>query len=435
MNKIHPSAKKSEEIQHIIDKIPSRFGRLMTLVVTGIIIFAIGLGWFISYPDISTGDISVNANTAKINLVSNSSGKLKLLKPNQFEVQEGSVVGFIENSAELSNILLVDSILEDFDGTYNTICIVRKALPSKVSLGELNPRYHTFINSLQEYINYYTEGFYTKQEKTMLAMLGEQNLSLGLAQRRAATTKESLNISKRNHSRDSILYKKSLTSITDFDRSRQNYLSDENVNQSTENEINNVRQQIFNTTQQLQEIAILKRESEKKLFLELSYAYNELNDNIKEWKTKYLFISPISGRLQYLKFLVDNRFILQGEEIFAIVPQEDEIFGEVTLPATGAGKVTVGQEVIIKLDNYPYYEYGSIKGIVKNISLVSNISENSLDKSESYLLNVTLPDGLVTNYGKKLDFKHEIKGTADVVTRDRRLIQRMFDSVRYLANK
>lgn len=432
---MHPSAKKSEEIQHVIDKMPSKFGRLTTFIVTGIIIITVGLGWFIRYPDVSTGNISINANSAKINLVSNSSGKLKLFKANQFAVSEGSIVGLIDNSAEFSDVLLVDSILEDFDGSNNAVSSARKALPSKVSLGELNPQYYTFINSLQAYINYYTEDFYTKQEKTMLAMLSEQNLSLGSAQKRAISTKESLNISKRNHSRDSILYNKSVSSVTEFDRSRQDYLSAENINQSTENEINNVKQQIYNTTQQLQEIAINKRESEKRLFLELSSAYNDLHDNIKAWKAKYLFISPISGRLQYLKFLADNKFILQGEEIFAIVPQEDEIFGEVTLPASGAGKVTIGQEVIIKLDNYPYYEYGSIKGLVKNISLVSNVQENSLDRKESYLLTVTIPDGLITNYGYKLDFKYEIKGTADVVTRDRRLIQRMFDSVRYLVNK
>ncbi|WP_326328200.1 hypothetical protein [Parapedobacter sp. 10938] len=66
--------------------------------------------------------------------------------------------------------------------------------------------------------------------------------------------------------------------------------------------------------------------------------------------------------------------------------------------------------------------------------MVSQTTVNSAVPTENYLLSIELPEGLLTNYGNELEFKYEIKGTADIVTRDRRLIQRMFDSLRYLAN-
>ncbi|MDR0505267.1 MAG: hypothetical protein LBH32_00395 [Dysgonamonadaceae bacterium] len=41
------------------------------------------------------------------------------------------------------------------------------------------------------------------------------------------------------------------------------------------------------------------------------------------------------------------------------------------LPASGAGKVKIGDKVAIKLENYPYKEFGYIEGKVKSLSLVS----------------------------------------------------------------
>ncbi len=38
------------------------------------------------------------------------------------------------------------------------------------------------------------------------------------------------------------------------------------------------------------------------------------------------------------------------------------------LPAEGAGKVEPGQKVNIRLDNYPYMEYGMLEGVISHIS-------------------------------------------------------------------
>jgi hypothetical protein len=77
-------------------------------------------------------------------------------------------------------------------------------------------------------------------------------------------------------------------------------------------------------------------------------------------------------------------------------------------------------------------EYGSIKGKVKSISLTPNSTNTNVQGNlGSYLVLVELPNQLTTNYGSKLEFKYELKGTADIVTNDRRLMQRLFDNLRY----
>lgn len=52
-----------------------------------------------------------------------------------------------------------------------------------------------------------------------------------------------------------------------------------------------------------------------------------------------------------------------GNVLFTIVLQKiDSLVGRVLKAVLNSGKVKKRQEVVIKLDNYPYAEWGSIKG-------------------------------------------------------------------------
>jgi hypothetical protein len=88
-------------------------------------------------------------------------------------------------------------------------------------------------------------------------------------------------------------------------------------------------------------------------------------------------------------------------------------------PAQNLGKVKIGQIVNIKLQNYPDYEFGVLKGTVKHVSEIST-------KDGFYTIDVSLPKKLRTSYNKKIAFKQEMRGTADIITEDLRLMQRFF---------
>jgi hypothetical protein len=68
---------------------------------------------------------------------------------------------------------------------------------------------------------------------------------------------------------------------------------------------------------------------------------------------------------------------------------------------------------------------------VKSISLITRQEQIQQNSINTYLVLVELPRGLSTNYGEQLDFKYEIEGVADIIVRERRLIYRLFDNIRY----
>ena len=61
------------------------------------------------------------------------------------------------------------------------------------------------------------------------------------------------------------------------------------------------------------------------------------------------------------------------------------------------------------------------------------IHKNRKNDIDTYLVLVDFPNKLKTNYGIDLAFK--AKGTAEIITNDRRLIQLIFDNLKYIMAK
>ncbi len=147
--------------------------------------------------------------------------------------------------------------------------------------------------------------------------------------------------------------------------------------------------------------------------------YNNLKEALKIWEMNYLLKSSISGKVSFQQYWGENQFVEAGENVMIILPSNSDLFAKLTTPPQNTGNIKVGQKVLIKLTNFPYQQFGVIQGIVKNISIFS-------DDNGDYVVIVALPNGLSTSYDKNLNFTQELQGTAEIITEDLRLIERLF---------
>ena len=161
----------------------------------------------------------------------------------------------------------------------------------------------------------------------------------------------------------------------------------------------------------------------------LNETFLNLNAQINFWRNDYLLISPVEGTVTFTKFWSENQSVMKDEPVLSIVPFETgDIVGRINLKMQRSGKVLTGQKVNIKLSGYPYLEYGMVRGIVETKSLVP--------AGDAYIIEVGLPSGLTTLYGRKLDFTQNMQGNAEIITDDDlRLLQRVINPFRYLASK
>jgi len=121
--------------------------------------------------------------------------------------------------------------------------------------------------------------------------------------------------------------------------------------------------------------------------------------------------------------------IVNAPVVVTAVETKDPIplTGYVKLKMNYAGKIKTGQRVNLKFVCYPYFEYGIVKGVVSKIS--------SVPTGDFFELEVSLPDQLVSTYGKRFEFKQELKGTAEIITEDQRLLLRILHPVKSIFNE
>ena len=138
--------------------------------------------------------------------------------------------------------------------------------------------------------------------------------------------------------------------------------------------------------------------------------------------------APIDGVVSFTTYWSKNQNVREGDRVMTIIPSnEGKIIGKIDLPIQGAGKVAINQRVNIKIDNFPYLQYGMIKGVVRNISLVPD--------NQEYTVEVDLPEGLTTYYKIEIPFKQEMQGTAEILTDERRLLERIISPIRAIISQ
>jgi multidrug resistance efflux pump len=426
-------SKRSEEITDIVDRMPMAFGRWVAIAVIVFASLLLLFSWIIKYPDTVTGQIKISSNNASIKLVANASGNihLKTFKA-QDDVKKGEYIAVIENSALTEDVQKIAALIKNFHPTEKPFLNKQADFPEKVSLGDLNMKYYAFLSALKSQCDYEKENLFEKKKISLNDDIHWKKEIEEKSEKLLLIVREKMEISRKWFDKYASLNKDEIVTYEyELDRSKNEYLSSQQEEQNLQKEIASIRMQITENQNQLIQLQVEQQEKERQLQMDLLASYHDLNDNIKVWEQKYVFKAPFDGKVEYMKFLVENQFVQAGEEIFGIVPAESNVFGQVLLPAGGAGKVEIGSRVTVKLDNYPYMEYGSIEGRVGSISLLSQPQQTASNSVETYLLIVDLPNGLSTNYGQTLDFQHEIGGIADIIVKERRLIERLFDNLKY----
>ena len=159
------------------------------------------------------------------------------------------------------------------------------------------------------------------------------------------------------------------------------------------------------------------KETHEKSILELNRAADQLGNAIKLWQKNYLIVAPIAGYVNMMSVWSKNQNVTAGELIMIVMPKTPtESIGKAKFPALGAGKIQINQRVITRLNNYPDEEFGFIEGIVSNISDIP-------DKDGNYIVEIKFPNHLRTNYGKNLPQTKQILGNAQIIIKDKRLIE------------
>jgi multidrug resistance efflux pump len=254
--------------------------------------------------------------------------------------------------------------------------------------------------------------------------VNESNRRLHILLTQQSIYKKEIGFKKKDLERNKDLYKKGVISLKTMEEKELDFLREKRAFQNLKSSISNLREGIGNSHKSLKGNEIKKIQEENKMLKQVIQSYNQLKRAIKDWELQFVLNSSINGKITFLSVFNQTQRVNQNDLVFTVIPTKNSSFiGKIKAPARNSGKLKIGQQVNIRLANYPSEEFGMLNGVIKNISLIT-------DQQGNYLIDVSLPQNLMTTYKKELVFKQEMQGSAEIITEDLRLIERFFYQIR-----
>lgn len=416
---------RSEEVADIIERMPTGWTKLVTSIITAVVSVMLALGVIIKYPDTVTGQISITGEKAPVRLVASASGRLHLLVSNNAEVAAGTCIGYIDMGAAYDDVILLDSVCNapvDMD--------TRMDLPDHLELGSLSAYYNDFALAYTQYDQIRQTKVYDNMRMTLINQQRSDLLVADNLKNEIVLNDAVLSSMRRQYESDSLLYESGALSGESLAQQHDGLLSRRQANIELRSSELVKRSEISSIDIELAKVDVSVREDLSTAFNAMAAKYNNLTNQIRQWKEQYLFMAPVSGSLQYLGFWRDNVHVDAQTEVFSISPEKNRMIGELLIPSLGAGNVKVGQDVNVKLYDYPYDEYGYVRGKVEALSTLTRNMETPEGTVKAYMATVSFPEGMTTNFDKQLRLNYESAGIGEVITEKRRLVQRLFDNLK-----
>lgn len=411
---------RSEEVQEILSHVPNwmvRYGNTLVLLV---LLLLLAISWFVKYPDVITAEVVVTTRIPPEKIFAKSTGQLEsILISNNSQITKNTIIGVIENSGNYKDILLLKSILDTISVDKDKFTFPIDQLPFLI-LGEISIDFAAFESNYSEYVlNKKLQPYSSEFSANNLSLAEIKNRLIILKSQKELNEKE-LEFNKKDLDRNKILFEKGIIASQDYEQKQLEYIQSSRALKNIGTSISQLKEALGNSKKTIKSSEINKTLDDNRLLNKAIQSFYQLKKSVKEWELRYALKSSIAGKVSYLSFWNEYQTVNIGDLVFTIIPVKNlGYIGKIKAPIRNAGKIEVGQNVNIRLSNYPDTEFGMLNGNVANISLFPN-------KEGNYLVDVSLDEELITSYNKKIEFQQEMSGKAEIITEDLRLIERFF---------
>lgn len=263
--------------------------------------------------------------------------------------------------------------------------------------------------------NTQSEDYSTQLEDLNRLIKGQyNNLQTGLYQRELSAMQEKiaqiqtqLSLAQEDLNRAIILYKQGVIPKAEYDK----YYYD---HQGLTKQISNTKEQ------QIAQWQAQKKEIERQL-----RSFSSEIQRITQEQKNYIITAPISGRLINYSGIQKGNFLIQGQNIGEISPEQSLII-ECLVSPKDIGFIKIGQKVKFQIDTYNYNQWGLLEGTVKEIDQNIKVNEQT---GEAYFRVLCKMDKeyLQLKNGYKGQIKKGMTLTARFHLIDRTLWQLLFD--------
>ena len=131
-------------------------------------------------------------------------------------------------------------------------------------------------------------------------------------------------------------------------------------------------------------------------------------------------VAPVDGKVMKLAVHTVGGVVTPAQELMIVVPRNYQLEIEARVKNKDIGFVREGQAVGIKLEAFPFTEYGTLDGTVESVS------GDAIQTEEGdlyFLARVAMKQSYIVVNGKRVNLTPGMHASAEVKIRQRRLIE------------
>lgn len=416
---------RSESVQDILTKPPHwmiRWGNTLIFLILTMILL---MSYFIKYPEFVAAPVVVTSQNPPERILSRTNSKIeKIFIKDHQEVNKDEILMVLQSTANYKDVLKLKKLVDSINPGQIYQFPLQEA--SRLKLGELQGDYNAFAKAFQDEKLFSSLQPYAPENVAADQGILETRSRMATTRQQLQLERAKLNLNRESYNRSLTLYNQGVISKTELENERIKFIQAEQNLQSISIQLSQMEESISNLNRTKSGASINSQKDKINYSSQTLQLFEQLRKSLKQWEQNYLIASSTNGIASFQQFWGENQFVKAGDALVSVLPKNKEaIVGRMSVPATNSGKIIQGQKVLIKLDNYRFQEFGIVEGKVQNIALTP-------DEEGNYYVDVILPKGLQTSYNKNLPFDKEMKGNAEIVTQDLRLIERFFYQMRKL---
>lgn len=149
---------------------------------------------------------------------------------------------------------------------------------------------------------------------------------------------------------------------------------------------------------------------------------------------QHRILAPIDGTVQELRVHTEGAVVTPAQTLLRLVPKDTALQANIQLLNKDIGYVSVGQEVEVKVDTYPFTRYGVITGTLiridrdtsQNPGNATPLADPAQAAALQYQARIHLNEQHLTRNGKTYPLGPGMTVTAEIRTGERRIIDFLF---------
>ena len=142
--------------------------------------------------------------------------------------------------------------------------------------------------------------------------------------------------------------------------------------------------------------------------------------------------TPAKGLIFDLSIQKAGEVVQPGEKVAEIAPVGSSLVVRAQMPTVESGSLTKGMNVKLKFDAYPFQDYGIVTGKLTAISPTSKLIDTEQGQVASYNLEIKLDRDCLPSGNKCIALRPGDTATAEVIVRQRRIIDFILDPFKKL---